>query len=125
MKYIQTDSALKPVGHYSQAIKHAGLLYVSGQLPIDPESGGHVTGDIKTQARCVFDNLALILKQAGTDMSQVIKLVIYISDVTFWAQVNEVCAEYFVSHKPVRTIVPTRALHFGLNIEIDGIAVCA
>ena len=124
MEYIQTDNALKPAGHYSQAIKHAGLLYVSGQLPIDPDSSKKVTGDINTQARCVFDNIKLILNQAGTDLNQVIKLVIYISSVELWNQVNDICGEYFVTHKPVRTIVPTRDLHFDFSIEIDCIAIC-
>ena len=124
MEYIQTDNALKPAGHYSQAIKHAELLYVSGQLPINPDSGKKVTSDINTQARCVFDNIKLILNQAGTDLNQVIKLVIYISSVELWNQVNDVCGEYFVTHKPVRTIVPTRDLHFDFSIEIDCIAIC-
>ncbi|KPD01778.1 RidA family protein [Moellerella wisconsensis] len=124
MKYIQTDNALKPAGHYSQAIKHAGLLYVSGQLPIDPDTGNKVNGDIKEQANCVFDNLKLILKQADTDINQVIKLVIYISSVELWDQVNDICGDFFISHKPVRTIVPTRDLHFGFNIEVDCIAIC-
>lgn len=124
MKYIQTDNALKPAGHYSQAIQHAELLYVSGQLPIDPDSGIKVTGDIKIQARRVFDNLSLILKHANTDFNKVIKLVIYISNVEAWSDVNEICGEYFLTHKPVRTIVPTRDLHFGLSIEIDCIAIC-
>lgn len=124
MEYILTDNALKPAGHYSQAIKHSGLLYVSGQLPIDPDSGDKITGDIQTQARRVFDNLELILEQANTDINQVLKLVIYISNVAFWDEVNKVCGEYFTDHKPVRTIVPTRDLHFGFNIEIDCIAIC-
>lgn len=124
MKYIQTDNALKPAGHYSQAIKHAGLLYVSGQLPIDPDTGNKVNGDIKAQANCAFNNLKLILKQADTDINQVIKLVIYISGVELWDQVNDICGDFFVSHKPVRTIVPTRNLHFGFNIEVDCIAIC-
>lgn len=124
MEYIQTDNALKPAGHYSQAIKHAGLLYISGQLPIEPNSGEKVTGEINIQARRVFDNLGLILNQAGTDFNQVLKLVIYISSVELWNQVNDICGEYFVAHKPVRTIVPIRELHFGLSIEIDCIAVC-
>jgi 2-iminobutanoate/2-iminopropanoate deaminase len=124
MEYIQTDNALKPAGHYSQAIKHAGLLYVSGQLPIDPDTGAKVDGDIKAQASQVFENLNIILKQADTDIDKIIKLVIYISNVELWAPVNDICGDYFVSHKPVRTIVPTRDLHFGFHIEVDCIAMC-
>lgn len=124
MQYIQTDNALKPAGHYSQAINHAGVLYVSGQLPIDPDSGAHVIEDFETQARRVFDNISLTLQAAGTSLDKVIKLVIYITDVGLWAQVNAICAEYFMQHKPVRTIVPVSALHFGFGIEIDCMAVC-
>ena len=124
MEYIQTDNALKPAGHYSQAIKYGGLLYVSGQLPIDPDTGNKVNGDITEQANRVFDNLKLILEQADTELNKVIKLVIYISSVELWDQVNDICGDYFVEHKPVRTIVPTRDLHFGFNIEVDCIAIC-
>lgn len=124
MEYIQTDNALKPAGHYSQAIKHAGLLYISGQLPIDPDTGNKINGDLDTQTNRVFKNLELILNHAGSDINKVIKLVIYISDVELWEKVNDICGEYFVTHKPVRTIVPTRNLHFGFNIEIDCIAIC-
>lgn len=124
MQYIQTDNALKPAGHYSQAIKYAGVLYVSGQLPIDPDSGAHVIEDVETQARRVFDNIALILQAAGTSLDKVIKLVIYIADVGLWTQVNAICAEYFIHHKPVRKIVPVSALHFSFGIEIDCMAVC-
>lgn len=124
MEYIQTENALKPAGHYSQAIKHGGLLYVSGQLPIDPDTSMKVNGDITEQANRVFDNLKLILEQADTDINQVIKLVIYISSLELWDQVNDICGNYFVTHKPVRTIVPTRDLHFGFNIEVDCIAIC-
>lgn len=124
MEYIQTENSLKPVGHYSQAIKHAGLIYVSGQLPICPDSGTKLIGDIKTQARRVFNNIELILRQAGIDLNQIIKLVIYISDINLWDQVNEVCGEYFINHKPVRTMVPTKRLHFNFGIEVDCIAIC-
>ena len=124
MHYIQTDNALKPTGHYSQAIKHAGMLYVSGQLPIDPDSGAYVAQDFETQARRVFDNITLILQAAGTSLDNTVKLVIYITDVALWAQVNAICTEYFIHHKPVRTIVPVNTLHFGFDIEIDCMVMC-
>ncbi|MGF1844759.1 MULTISPECIES: RidA family protein [Vibrio] len=124
MRYIQTNNALKPAGHYSQAIVCNNLAYVSGQLPISPDTGRKVTGDVEQQARRILDNLAIILEDAGSNLDKVLKLVIYISDVHMWDTVNSVCGEYFTSHKPVRTIVPTRELHFGLKIEIDCIALC-
>ncbi len=123
MEYIQTDNALKPAGSYSQGIVHNGLLYISGQLPIHPDSGEKVTGTITAQTQRVFDNLKLILKQANTDLNQVLKMVIYVSDVQMWGEVNRICGDYFTTHKPVRTIVPTKALHFGFNIEVDCIAI--
>lgn len=124
MKYVQTNDALKPAGHYSQAIVHNGLVYVSGQLPINPDNGEKMTGDIVLQTRRVLDNLAKILEAAGTNLDQTLKLVVYISDVHNWNKINEVCGEYFTNHKPVRTIVPTRDLHFGVEIEVDCIAIC-
>ncbi|WED28251.1 Rid family detoxifying hydrolase [Vibrio sp. DW001] len=124
MKYIQTNDALKPVGHYSQAIVHNGLVYVSGQLPINPDSGEKVTGDIELQTRQIFDNLIKILDTAGTTLDQTLKLVVYISDVHYWSEIDAICSDYFTNHKPVRTIVPTRGLHFGLEIEVDCIAIC-
>ncbi|MFC1237653.1 RidA family protein [Vibrio sp. F74] len=124
MKYIQTDDALKPAGHYSQAIVHNGLVYVSGQLPINAESGEKVTCEIELQTRQVFDNLINILDKAGTNLDQTLKLVVYISDVHNWNKIDAICGHYFKNHKPVRTIVPTRELHFGLGIEVDCIAIC-
>lgn len=124
MKYIQTKNSLKAAGHYSQAIVHNGLIYVSGQLPINPNTGEKINGDISQQTHRVLDNLNTILEEAGTDLQQVLKLVIYISDIDMWDTVNDICKEYFMDHKPVRTIVPTRELHFGLKIEVDCIAIC-
>lgn len=124
MKIIQTQNALKPAGHYSQAIIHNDLLYLSGQLPLHPETGEKILGTAIEQARQIFTNIGLILKEAGTTTSKVLKLVIYISDVALWDDINTVCGEFFIEHKPVRTIVPTRDLHFGFQIEIDCIAVC-
>ncbi|MUJ23585.1 RidA family protein [Aliivibrio fischeri] len=124
MKYIQTKNSLKAAGHYSQAIVHNGLIYVSGQLPINPNTGEKINGDISQQTRRVLDNLNTILEEAGSDLQQVLKLVIYISDIDMWDTVNDICKEYFIAHKPVRTIVPTGELHFGLKIEVDCIAIC-
>lgn len=124
MQIIQTKNALKPVGHYSQAIIHNDLLYVSGQLPIHPETGEKIPGTATEQARQIFGNIELILKEAGTSFEKMLKVVIYISDVAFWDDINAVCGEFFTQHKPVRTIVPTRDLHFGFLIEIDCIAIC-
>lgn len=124
MQIVQTNNALKPVGCYSQAIVHNNLVYVSGQLPVHPETGEKITGTASEQARQIFGNIELILKEAETSLENMLKLVIYISDVALWDDINAVCGEFFSQHKPVRTIVPTRNLHFGFLIEVDCIAVC-
>jgi len=124
MKYIETASALKSAGHYRQAIAHGGLLYVSGQLPINPDTGEKVRGNIAAQTRQVFDNIIKILDSEETSIDKILKLVIYISDVNLWGEVNQICGEYFRKHKPVRTIIPISNLHFGLKIEMDCIAIC-
>ncbi len=122
MRVITTDNALKPAGHYSQAIEHEGIIYVSGQLAIDPKTGEKVHGSVSEQTQIVLQNIELILKEAGSSKEKVLKMTIYIPDVKGWDEVNEVYSSFFSDHKPARVIVPTRELHFGLLVEIDAIA---
>ena len=122
MKLIETDNAPLPGGHYSQAIVHNGLVYVSGQLPIDPKTGEKQTGSIEEQTSLVLQNLSAILEASGSSLSQVLKVTVYISDISLWGKVNEVYAEIFGDHRPARAIVPTRDLHFGFKLEVDAVA---
>jgi len=122
MKTIQTDKAPLPAGHYSQAVVHEGLVYVAGQLPIKPGHKPQEPGDIKEQARQVLRNLEAILTEAGSGLNHVLKVTVYISDITLWGQVNDVYAEHFGDHRPARAMVPTRDLHFGYQIEMDAVA---
>jgi 2-iminobutanoate/2-iminopropanoate deaminase len=122
MKLIETDGAPLPAGHYSQAIVHRGLVYVSGQLPIDPKTGERRTGSIEKQTRLVLQNLSAILEASNSGLKQVLKVTVYISDISLWGKVNEVYAEIFGDHRPARSIVPTRDLHFGFQIELEAIA---
>jgi 2-iminobutanoate/2-iminopropanoate deaminase len=122
MKSTQTDKAPLPGGHYSQAIVHNGLVYVSGQLPIDPQTGEKQTGSVEEQTRLVLQNLFAILEASGSSLSQVLKVTVYISDISLWGQVNEVYADVFGDHRPARAIVPTRDLHFSFKIEVDAVA---
>ena len=122
MKPINTDKAPIPGGHYSQAMVHNGLVYVSGQLPVDPKTGEKVTGTIEEQTRLVLQNLSAILEASGSSLNQVLKVTVYISDISLWGKVNEVYAEIFGDHRPARAIVPTRDLHFGFLIEVDAVA---
>ncbi len=122
MKPTKTDKAPLPGGHYSQAMVHNGLVYVSGQLPVDPETGEKQTGSVEDQTRLVLHNLSAILEASGSSLNQVLKVTVYISDISLWGKVNEVYAEIFGDHRPARAIVPTRDLHFGFKIEVDAIA---
>ena len=122
MNEILTPDAPMPAGHYSQAIVHNGLVYVSGQLPVHPKTGGKRVGSIEEQTSQALQNVAEILEAAGSDLSQVIKATVYISDIGLWDRVNKVYAEFFGAHRPARAIVPTRELHFGYQIEIEAIA---
>ena len=120
---ILTPDAPGPAGHYSQAIVHGGMVYVSGQLPIDPQTGEKRVGSIEEQTEQALQNLAAILRAADSDLDQVVKTTVYISDIQLWGRVNEVYSRFFGKHRPARAVVPTRELHFGFQIEIEAIAV--
>jgi len=122
MEKIFTPNAPKPAGHYSQAIVHDNVVYVSGQLPIDPVTGEKRLGSIEEQTEQALKNLAEILRAAGSDIDSVIKTTVYISDIQLWESVNNVYSEFFGEHRPARAVVPTRDLHHGFNIEIEAIA---
>jgi len=122
MEKITTAKAPAPAGHYSQAIVHNGVVYVAGQLPINPDTHEKVLDSIEHQTEQVIKNLSAILEAAGTSLRQVIKTTVYISDIQLWDRVNQVYARYFGDHRPARAVVPTRALHFGFQIEMDAIA---
>jgi 2-iminobutanoate/2-iminopropanoate deaminase len=122
MKKIQVEGTPIPKGHYSQAIVHNGLVYVSGQLPMDMVTGEPSKGDISEQTEEALRNVEKVLQAAGSSLDQVIQMTIYISDGEYWAQVNEVYARVMGEHRPARAIVPVKDLHFGLGIEIQAIA---
>ena len=122
MKQISVTGALPPKGHYSPAIMDGELLYISGQLPINPFTGEHSSGDIREQAEQIFRNLDHILSAAGTWKDQIIKVVVYISDIGDWDEVNQIYQDYFGEHYPVRSIVPVGTLHYGFKLELEGIA---
>lgn len=122
MKIISTNNALKPSGHYSQAIIHDNTIYISGQLAIDPISGEKRLGTASEETTQILYNLNLILLEAGSHKNQVLRTTIYISDINQWDAVNEAYSKFFTGHKPARTVVPTKELHFGFKVEIDAIA---
>lgn len=119
---IRTNAAPPPGGHYSQAIVHSGLIFVSGLLPIDPVTNEKFTGAIEQQTEIVLGNLKAILLAAGSDLNHVLKTTVYISDIELWGKVNEVYARTFGEHRPARSVVPTKELHYGFQIEVESIA---
>jgi 2-iminobutanoate/2-iminopropanoate deaminase len=122
MRFVLTPDAPAPAGHYAQAVVHDGLIYVSGQLPIDPQSGERRVGSIEEQTEQALHNVAAVLRAAGSDLDRVLKVTVYVSDIGLWDRVNAVYARVFGSHRPARAVVPTRELHFGFQVEIDVIA---
>ena len=122
IEYIQTPDAPAPAGHYSQATVHNGIVYVSGQLSIDPRTGERLLGSIDAQTRQVLDNINAILKASGSDLSRVLKMTVYVADIGSWDAVNRVYAEVMGDHRPARAVVPTSNLHYGFQIEIEAIA---
>lgn len=123
MKKIFTPDAPKPAGHYSQAIIEGNLVFVSGQLPVDPATGSKVTESIEAQTLTALANMEAILKAAGGSREQVCKTTLFISDISLWDRVNKVYADFFGSHKPARSVVPTKELHHGFQIEVEAVAV--
>ena len=122
MNSISTENAPPPAGHYAQAIVHDGLVFVSGQLPIDPKTGEIRGGEIEEQTVQALKNLQAVLDAAGSGIDRVLKATVYVSDMNLWGRVNAVYAEFFGPHKPARAVVPTRSLHHDVLIEIDAVA---
>ena len=119
---IQSPAAPAAIGPYSQAIVANGLIFISGQLPLDRE-GNPVDGDIRVQARRCLENIRAILEAAGAGMSDLVKVTIYVTDLEDFAAINEVYAGYFSEEPPARSFVQVAGLPKGAKIEIEGIAV--
>ncbi len=122
MRFISTEDAPRPGGHYSQAVVHQGVVYVAGQLPIVPETGEKCLGTVEEQTERTLLNLEAVLKAAGSGRDRVLRVTVYVSDISLWGRINEVYAGFFGGHRPARTVVPTRDLHYGFLVEIDAVA---
>lgn len=122
MRPIHTDDAPAPAGHYSQAIEHAGLVFVAGQLPIDPGSGPLAGADLGTQTECVLRNIDAILAEAGSGLDRVLQMTIYVSEIAGWNEINEAYAVVMGDHRPARAVIPVRELHHGVGLEVQAIA---
>ncbi len=119
---VESEAKKKSKAHYSSAVVHEGIVYISGQLPMNPETGLPVKGPIAVQARTALQNLLVVLRAAGSSKEKVLRTTAYIPDVSMWDEVNQIYVEFFGTHKPARTVVPCTKLHYGCLIEIDAIA---
>lgn len=118
---VTTASAPAAIGTYSQAVKVDGRVYLSGQIPLDPQTGRLVEGDFAAHTRRVFDNLAAVAEAAGGSLAAVAKLNVYLTDLANFATVNDVMADYFTEPYPARAVVGVAALPRGAAIEADGV----
>ena len=119
---IHTDSAPAAIGPYSQAIQIGDLLFVSGQVPIDPDTGAVVEGDIRAQAQQSLNNLKAILNAAGTNMGAVVKTTVFLADMNDFAAMNEVYAQFFQEPYPARSAVQVARLRKDDKVDIEAIA---
>ena len=116
---IHTDNAPKAIGPYSQAIEAGGMLFVSGQIPINPQTGELSNGTIQEQTKLVMDNIGAILKAAGLGYENIVKTTCLLADISDFAEMNKVYAEYFPSNPPARSAFAVKDLPKGARLEIE------
>jgi len=120
-RIVSTDKAPKAIGPYSQAVAAGGMLFVSGQIPLDPGSGELVEGGIKEQTERVLENIKAIVEAGGGKMENVVKTTVYLTDLSLFAEMNEVYAGFFSENRPARATVQVAALPKNSLVEIDAI----
>jgi 2-iminobutanoate/2-iminopropanoate deaminase len=122
IRSIQVPGTRAPVGHYSQAIAVNGLVFVSGQIPINLETGALEIGTIEEQAELVLTNTGRILEAAGSSLANAVQITIYLNRMDDWGAVNAIYSRLLGAHRPARAVVPVPPLHYGAGIEIQCIA---
>ncbi len=125
MNKIATDGAPKAIGPYCQAITHGGMVFCSGQIPLDPQSMTVVPGEIEAQTEQVLKNLAAVLKAAGSDLSKVLKTTVFLQDLEHFKKMNAVYEGAFGSHTPARSTVQVARLPLDVLVEIECIALAS
>lgn len=122
---IESKKAPAPIGPYSQAVQVGNMLFASGQIALDPESGELLTGDLVTETHQVMKNIQAVLDAAGMDLSHVVKTSIFLQDMGSFSQVNDIYGSYFASEFPARETVEVAGLPKGVNVEMSVIAVAS
>ena len=120
-KTLHTNQAPQAIGTYSQAVNHNGLVFISGQIPLIPETMEMITGEIEGQIRRVFENLSAICKEAGGSLDDIVKLTVYLTDMANFPQVNAIMEQYFSAPFPARAAVGVSQLPKGAEVEMDAI----
>jgi len=120
---IQTESAPAAIGPYSQATRAGNMVFFSGQIPLDPATGNVVDGGIEAQARRAFDNLKAVADAAGGSMADIVRVGLYLTDLSQFAAVNTVMADYFEAPYPARSTIEVSALPKGVLFEVDAVMV--
>jgi 2-iminobutanoate/2-iminopropanoate deaminase len=120
---IQTDNAPAAIGPYSQAIKAGGFVFLSGQIPTNPDTGEFVAGGIAEQTEQVFKNLKAVLEAAGSSLDQVVKTTVFLADMKEFSEMNEVYAKFFSGPPPARATVAAAGLPRGARVEIEVVAL--
>ncbi len=123
MKIINTNKAPAAIGPYSQGVKVDNLLFVSGQMPLDPDTMEIVPGNIQDQTKRAIENLKAILEDAGLTLNDVVKTTVFVKDMNEFGSINEIYANYFTEHKPARACVEVARLPKDVGVEIEAIAV--
>ncbi|NHV98919.1 MAG: RidA family protein [Thaumarchaeota archaeon] len=119
---VSTDDSPKPIGPYSQAVRSGNLVFLSGIIPVDPATGEIIRGDVKKATEQVFKNASSILKAAGASLDDVVKVTVFMKDLAFFNEMNEVYSKWFKKPYPARTTVQVAALPRGADLEMDFIA---
>ena len=118
---IKTLDAPQAIGTYSQGIKSGNLVFTSGQIPLNPETGELINGDFKSEISQVLTNLNAVLKSGGSSLKQAVKLTVFLTDLSYFPQVNEVFKEFFSENPPARSAVEVSALPMNAKIEIEAV----
>lgn len=121
MRAIKTEKVPAPGGHYSQAVEHNGIIYLSAQLPVR-QNGELVSGPVSEQALQILNNMKSILEEAGSGIENILKTTIYLTDLTKWTEVNSIYADFFGDHRPARAVIPVRNFKGDFQVQMDCIA---
>ena len=120
---ISTKNSPEAIGTYSQGIRIGNLVYTSGQIPLDPQTGNLISGNIKAEIRQVLDNLDAVLKGGGSSLHSTVKLSVFLTDLDYFSDLNIVFNEYFPEKPPARSAVQVSALPMGVRIEIEAVGI--